>query len=95
MSKHATLAADLRQRIKPAYSNQRGTESYERRECAEAIEDLIALNAESMEALTKLYSVVIAQNKIGATWDSLLIGELLNSLSDSKNAITKAKGELK
>ncbi len=32
------LAADLRGRINPAYAPQSGTESYERRLCAEAIE---------------------------------------------------------
>jgi len=32
------LIADLRSRINPAYANQRGTESYERRLCAEALE---------------------------------------------------------
>ena len=32
------LLYDIRQRINPAYADQRGTESYERRECAEAIE---------------------------------------------------------
>ncbi len=36
------LVADLRSRINPAYANQRGTESYERRLCAEAIEELVA-----------------------------------------------------
>lgn len=32
------LIADLRSRINPAYTAQRGTESYERRLCAEALE---------------------------------------------------------
>lgn len=36
------LADDLRSRINPAYAAQLGTESYERRLCAEAIEELIA-----------------------------------------------------
>lgn len=36
------LAADLRTRINPAYEHQLGTESYERRVCAEAIEGLVA-----------------------------------------------------
>lgn len=35
------LAADLRSRINPAYAAQLGTESYERRLCAEAIESLV------------------------------------------------------
>ena len=38
----AELAADLRTRINPVYAAQLGTESYERRLCAEAIEGLIA-----------------------------------------------------
>ncbi len=36
------LAADLRSRINPIYAAQLGTESYERRICAEALEALIA-----------------------------------------------------
>ena len=32
------LIADLRSRINPAYTTQRGTESYERRLCVEALE---------------------------------------------------------
>jgi hypothetical protein len=39
---HQDLVADLRSRINPTYAAQLGTESYERRLCAEAIEDLIA-----------------------------------------------------
>ncbi len=35
------LLADLRSRINPAYENVRGTESYERKQCADAIEALI------------------------------------------------------
>ena len=54
MSKHTSLAADLRQRINPAYAAQRGTESYERRECAEVIEELIELNVELLDALVLL-----------------------------------------
>ena len=40
------LAADLRTRINPLYATQIGTESYERRLCAEAIEGLPATVAE-------------------------------------------------
>mgnify|MGYP003462713068 FL=1 len=36
------LVYDLRQRINPAYADQRGTESYERKECADMIDQLIA-----------------------------------------------------
>lgn len=35
------IARDLRKRINLAYGNQRGTESYERRVCAETIESLL------------------------------------------------------
>lgn len=35
------LVADLKSRINPVYANQIGTESYERRLCAEAIELLL------------------------------------------------------
>lgn len=48
------LAADLRTRINPAYATQMGTESHERRLCAEAIEGLIAENAKLREALRNL-----------------------------------------
>lgn len=40
------LIDDLRSRINPAYANQIGTESYERRLCVEALEELIAENDE-------------------------------------------------
>lgn len=36
------LLDDLRSRINPAYANARGTESYERRLCADALEALLA-----------------------------------------------------
>lgn len=39
---HQDLIADLRSRINPAYATQRGTESYERRLCAEAMESQAA-----------------------------------------------------
>lgn len=45
------LAEDLRTRINPAYATQMGTESHERRLCAEAIEGLIAENEKLREAL--------------------------------------------
>ncbi len=34
--------SDLKSRINPAYAQQRGTESYERRLCVEAMESLLA-----------------------------------------------------
>jgi len=39
------LIAGLRSRINPVYAEQIGTESYERRQCAEALEALLAENA--------------------------------------------------
>ena len=38
--KYQELIADLRSRINPVYAATLGTESYERRLCAEALEDL-------------------------------------------------------
>lgn len=78
MSKHAALAADLRQRINPSYAAQRGTESYERRECAEAIEGLLAINAELLEALRDSWNPQISSAYRAAK---------------ARAAITKATGE--
>ncbi len=36
----AALVYDIRQRINPQYADQRGTESYERKECADMIDAL-------------------------------------------------------
>lgn len=44
------LIADLRSRINPAYADQRGTESYERRLCADALE----AQAKEIDRLTVL-----------------------------------------
>ena len=49
--KHSALAYDLRQRINPAYATQRGTESYERRECAEALDSLLSDRAMLLKLL--------------------------------------------
>ena len=38
----SALVYDLRQRINPQYSDQRGTESCERKECADMIDSLLA-----------------------------------------------------
>lgn len=43
------LIADLRSRINPTYAATLGTESYERRLCAEAIEHLLAERDELLE----------------------------------------------
>jgi len=48
------LIDDLRGRINPAYAAQLGTESYERRLCAEAMEALLAENDEYRELLREL-----------------------------------------
>ena len=77
MTNYTTLAHDLRQRINPAYATQIGTESYERRLCAEAIEDLLAINAELLKALQK-----IAANKGNGDHDGTI----------ARTAITKAGG---
>ena len=71
MIKHAAIAADLRQRINPAYATQRGTESYERRECAESIEELITTNAELLEALRKAIDTTYS-DKLQSEWIALI-----------------------
>lgn len=55
------LIADLRSRINPAYSAQRGTESYERRLCAEVIESQV----DEIEQLGMMLKMAYCQ-KIGA-----------------------------
>lgn len=45
------LAAELKQRINPAYAETLGTESYERRLCAEAIELLLAQRDDHKERI--------------------------------------------
>ena len=62
------LIADLRSRINPAYAATLGTESYERRLCAEALESLIAeldslrAAAEKSALVTRRAFVCFAQN---------------------------------
>lgn len=48
------LAAELRERINPAYADTLGTESHERRLCAEAIEGLLAQRDELAIELKRL-----------------------------------------
>lgn len=48
------LIADLRSRINPVYADQKGTESYERRLCAEALEALLADNERKDDALRSI-----------------------------------------
>jgi uncharacterized protein YaaN involved in tellurite resistance len=43
------LVYDLRQRINPQYADQRGTESYERKECADMI-DALRQRVQELEA---------------------------------------------
>ena len=61
------LIADLRSRINPAYAAQLGTESYERRLCAEALEAQ-AGEIESLRAgIGRCYRMLLSeQNTNGA-----------------------------
>ena len=45
------LLADLRSRINPAYQDMRGTESYERKQCADAIESLQSKLGDAIRSL--------------------------------------------
>jgi len=47
------LISDLRSRINPEYATYPGTESYERRLCAEAIEKLLAEREELRDEIAK------------------------------------------
>lgn len=47
------LIDDLRSKINPVYSAQAGTESYERRICAETIEGLLSQRDELLAAMVK------------------------------------------
>ena len=58
----ADLIDDLRSRINPAYAAQLGTESYERRLCAEALEQ----QKEEIEKLRKIAAHVPARTYIAA-----------------------------
>lgn len=58
------LAADLRSRINPVYSAQPGTESYERRLCAEAIE----AQADEIE---RLKAELLSANEHVKKWQAL------------------------
>ena len=53
------LAAELRERINPAYAHVLGTESHERRICAEAIEVQAARIADLEAALEQLRDRVL------------------------------------
>lgn len=48
------LIDDLKSRINPAYANQIGTESYERRLCVEALEALVVERDELLAAARKV-----------------------------------------
>lgn len=52
------LIADLRSRINPAYANQRGTESHERKVCADALERLLVANTALVCALDRIHDVL-------------------------------------
>lgn len=48
------LISDLRSRINPEYATYPGTESYERRLCAEAIEKLLAEREELRDEISRI-----------------------------------------
>jgi hypothetical protein len=52
---NAELISDLRERINPAYADQRGTESYERKQCADALEAADKRIAEERETYDRLF----------------------------------------
>ena len=92
MSKYTNLAQELRQRINPAYATQLGTESYERRLCAEAIEDLLAINAELLEALKDTAQTLawMANGECRGFSEGLL--QSTDALDKARAAIAKAGG---
>lgn len=47
------LAAELRERINPAYANSIGTESWERKLCADTIDGLMAQRDELLDLLSR------------------------------------------
>ena len=47
------LAAELRERINPAYANSVGTESWERKLCADTIDGLMAQRDELLDLLSR------------------------------------------
>ena len=47
------LAAELRERINPAYTNSIGTESWERKLCADTIDGLMAQRDELLDLLSR------------------------------------------
>ena len=51
---NAEFIADLRERINPAYADQRGTESYERKLCADALEAADKRIAEERETYDRM-----------------------------------------
>ena len=66
----SALVYDLRQRINPQYSDQRGTESCERKECADMIDSLLA----ELAAMREHYNAVIEQR------NNLMIADALQKL---------------
>lgn len=54
----SALAYDLRQRINAQYVDQRGTESYERKECADMIDSLVASLQERDETIKDLRALL-------------------------------------
>ena len=101
------LAADLRSRINPAYASQIGTESYERRLCAEAIEAFMARReegdqlilrlteerAEAMAQRDELLALVNGFHRKLETYRNVYSGdkELRRLLSECETALAKVK----
>lgn len=84
---------ELRTRINPAYANQLGTESYERRLCAEAIESTLQRVDELLAALERLsIAAACRENTVG---DPIRLietrAELRSAIAEALIAITKEK----
>ena len=66
----AELAADLRTRINPVYADQLGTESYERRICADVIFQLLKESDAQRKVLEQALEAMQKIKRIeGAAWE--------------------------
>ena len=83
----SALVYDLRQRINPQYSDQRGTESYERKECADMIDALRTRLAEvEKDAADMFWNNDDAEQPYGSI-DEFLNDEICNGLPVEVGAI--------